>query len=138
MFFTKEDSVSAVAKIDYEPKMLEVGKEYVINDIHYNTNSSDFDKASSIMLGAFAEYLIKNTKIEVIIQGHTDNVGDELANYALSADRAFTVKQYLESNGVPARRIDFKGMGETEPMASNDTEQGRALNRRTTFKVIGK
>jgi len=90
------------------------------------------------MLTAFAEYLKKNKNIKVIIQGHTDNVGDDLANYALSADRAFTVKQFLEGKGVAESRIDFKGLGESDPVASNDTEEGRAQNRRTTFKVIAK
>lgn len=136
--FTKADSTIAVSKIDYKPKLLSVGEEYVINDIHYPSNSSDFDRASEIMLEAFADYLIKHPKIKVIIQGHTDNIGDELANYALSADRAFTVKLFLEDRSVAEKRIEFKGLGENEPIASNDSEAGRALNRRTTFKVLAK
>jgi outer membrane protein OmpA-like peptidoglycan-associated protein len=134
--YTKKDTVAAIAKIEYKAKEMHVGEEYVINDIHYETNSADFDEASAIMLSAFAEYLKKNPSMKVIIQGHTDNVGDDLANYALSADRAFTVKEYLESQGVSASRIDFKGMGENQPIASNETEKGRALNRRTTFMVV--
>ncbi len=136
--FTNEDSYEVIPVIEYKPVELTINEEYVINDIHYNSNSADFDKASGIMLTAFAEYLKKNPSIKVIIQGHTDNIGDELANYALSADRAFTVKQFLESKGIAERRIDFKGLGETVPVATNDTEQGRALNRRTTFKVVAK
>ena len=136
--YTKENDEEAVAKVDYKAKELTVNEEYVINDIHYETNSADFDNASAIMLTAFADYLKKNKNIKVIIQGHTDNVGDDLANYALSADRAFTVKQFLEGKGVAESRIDFKGLGESDPVASNDTEEGRAQNRRTTFKVIAK
>ena len=55
---------------------------------------------------------------------------------ALSADRAFQVKQYLTEQGVPSSRIAFEGLGEAQPIADNSTEAGRALNRRTTFKVI--
>jgi outer membrane protein OmpA-like peptidoglycan-associated protein/tetratricopeptide (TPR) repeat protein len=135
---TKRDTVSAITKIAYKPKEVKVGEEYVINDIHYATNSADFDQDSEIMLTAFADYLNRNPKMKVIIQGHTDNVGDDLANYALSADRAFTVKLFLEGQGIKSSRIDFKGMGEKEPIASNDSEAGRALNRRTTFKVLSK
>jgi outer membrane protein OmpA-like peptidoglycan-associated protein/tetratricopeptide (TPR) repeat protein len=136
--YTKENDEEAVAKVDYKAKELTVNEEYIINDIYYETNSADFDNASAIMLTAFAEYLKKNKNIKVIIQGHTDNVGDDLANYALSADRAFTVKQFLETKGVAESRIDFKGLGESDPIATNDTEEGRAQNRRTTFKVIAK
>jgi len=134
--FTRNDTVEVISHVDYTPKLVELGEEYIINDIHYNTNSADFDKASEFMLEAFAEYLVKNRNMTVIIMGHTDNVGDDLANYALSADRSFTVKVFLESKGVPESRIDFKGMGETKPIATNDTAFGRALNRRTTFKVV--
>ena len=134
--FTKKDTISSISKMEYKPKEMLIGEEYVINDIHYETNSSDFDDASAIMLTAFASYLNEHPNVSVVIQGHTDNVGDDLANYALSADRAFTVKLFLESQGVTSRRIDFKGMGEKDPIASNETEKGRALNRRTTFKVV--
>jgi len=136
--FTKNDSVEVISHVEYTPKLVEVGEEYVINDIHYQTNSADFDQASEYMLEAFSEYLVKNKNMSVVIIGHTDNVGDELANYALSADRSFTVKLFLESKGVPESRIDFKGMGETKPIATNDSAYGRALNRRTTFKVVEK
>jgi outer membrane protein OmpA-like peptidoglycan-associated protein/tetratricopeptide (TPR) repeat protein len=136
--FTKKDTIAAIAKVEYKPVTVEVGSEYVINDIHYATNSADFDEDSEIMLTAFADYLDRNPKMKVVIQGHTDNVGDDLANYALSADRAFTVKLFLEGQGISPSRIDFKGLGEKEPIASNETEAGRALNRRTTFKVLSK
>lgn len=131
----EEGELKAVAKVEYKQKIIEIGEEYIINDIHYTTNSADFDKSSEYMLESFADYLIKHPTMKISIQGHTDNVGDDLANYALSADRAFTVKLFLESKGVPEARIEFKGLGENEPIASNETEKGRALNRRTTFKV---
>ncbi len=136
--FTQNDTIEVISHVDYTPKLVEVGEEYIINDIHYQTNSADFDKASEYMLLAFADYLVKYQNLSVIIMGHTDDVGDDLANYALSADRAFTVKLFLESNGVVASRIDFKGIGEAKPIATNESDIGRALNRRTTFKVVEK
>lgn len=73
----------------------------------------------------------------IAIHGHTDNVGRADQNLALSTDRAFSVKQYLESLGVDGSRLDYKGFGETVPFASNDTEEGRAKNRRTEFLITG-
>ena len=127
-----------VVKFDIEPRILKVGSDYVINDIYYETNKANIEQTSKWMLDAFADYLIRNPNIKVMILGHTDNVGDDLANYALSADRSFTVKEYLESKNVPPKRIDFKGYGESSPIATNDTPEGRALNRRTEFRIIEK
>ena len=127
-----------VVEVDFEPKTLKVGSDYVIDDIYYETNSADIDETSKFVLDAFAAYLLRHPNLRVMILGHTDNVGDDLANYALSADRAFTVKEYLESKGVPASRLEFKGYGETKPIAKNDTPEGRALNRRTEFRILSK
>ena len=137
--FTSVHSESkSVVHFDFEPEFLEIGSDYVINDIYYETNQANIDESSKWMLDAFADYLIRYPNLKVMILGHTDNVGDELANYALSADRSFTVKEFLESKGVPAGRIDFKGYGEISPIATNDTPKGRALNRRTEFRIIDK
>jgi outer membrane protein OmpA-like peptidoglycan-associated protein/tetratricopeptide (TPR) repeat protein len=127
-----------VANIDFDPETIEIGTDYVINDIYYATNSADVDKSSLWVLDAFADYLIRYPNLKVMILGHTDDVGDKLANYALSADRAFTVIEYLQSKGVPTGRVDFKGYGETKPIATNKTPEGRALNRRTEFRILEK
>ena len=129
-------SEETVTKVEYEEKEITVGDEYVINDIRYATNSAEFDERSAMMLEAFAAYLIKNEGLKISIQGHTDDVGDDASNLALSAERAFQVKMFLGEKGVPSSRIEFKGMGESQPIADNTTEEGRAKNRRTTFKVI--
>ena len=69
------------------------------------------------------------------IQGHTDNIGDAGANLALSQRRARRVAETVKSYGIDAARITSRGYGETRPVASNDTEVGRAQNRRTVFVV---
>ncbi len=76
----------------------------------------------------------KTMKIE--IGGHSDNVGDKAANEKLSADRAKAVKNYLISKGISADRVDSKGYGDTMPVTSNDTPEGRQKNRRTEVKII--
>ena len=70
------------------------------------------------------------------MSGHTDNVGDKKSNQLLSENRAKAVYDYLVKNGIPADRLTTKGYGDTQPIANNDTEAGRAENRRTEFKVI--
>ena len=115
---------------------VEKGQAYTLNDILFQTNSSELVESSIIVLDGFAEWLIKNTEINVEIQGHTDNVGADEANMALSMDRAFTVMEYLLCKDIDAKRIKFKGYGETMPKFSNESDEGRASNRRTDFYVF--
>lgn len=112
------------------------GKSFVINDIHYKTNSAEIEESSKLILQSFAEYLLENPNLSVEIQGHTDNVGNPKDNLALSSNRAFSVKQYIESFKVPGKRISAKGYGQTAPIADNKTENGRAQNRRTEFLIV--
>ena len=78
-----------------------------------------------------------NQNLKIEIGGHTDNQGNDEYNMNLSLERAKSVYNYLISKGISADRMSYKGYGETKPIASNDTEEGRQLNRRTEFKVIG-
>ena len=71
----------------------------------------------------------------MLITGHTDNIGSEAFNQKLSEMRAFRVYQYLIKSGLDEERLEYIGLGETKPFASNDTEKGRAKNRRTEFLI---
>ena len=70
------------------------------------------------------------------IEGHTDNVGNKIENLYLSKERAKSVYDYLIQSGVQKQRLSYEGFGEEIPIVSNDSEEGRALNRRTEFKVL--
>ena len=122
--------------IDVEVEELKEGGVYKINDIFYSSNSADITQQSKAILTEFALYLQENDSMRIAIHGHTDNVGKDEKNLVLSADRAFSVKQYLETQGVNGSRIEYKGFGETVPFASNETEEGRAKNRRTEFLIL--
>jgi outer membrane protein OmpA-like peptidoglycan-associated protein len=74
--------------------------------------------------------------MRIRIEGHTDSDGDEAANLKLSQDRALSVKTYLESKGISTTRIESQGYGETQPLESNSTPEGKAKNRRTVFRVL--
>lgn len=110
---------------------------FEIQDIHYNSGSATIDRTSLLLLDLFAEYLME-TDMMVEIGGHTDNVGSDTDNMALSQSRSKAVRAHLLSQGVPANRVRAKGYGETYPRASNDTSSGRAKNRRTEFKVLSR
>jgi outer membrane protein OmpA-like peptidoglycan-associated protein len=83
------------------------------------------------------QLLKDNPSLKIQISGHTDNVGKPADNLALSNNRSKAVINYLIANGIIAQRLSAKGFGETQPVADNKTEEGRAKNRRTEVKVIG-
>lgn len=126
------------APVKIEVNEAVAGSSFVLNNLYYNTNSADLKTESFIVLESFAEYLNENPGITIEIQGHTDNVGAVKANEALSANRAYTVKAFLEEKGVDGKRITAKGFGPNKPVAENTSEEGRAKNRRTEFLIIGK
>ncbi|MCE2773663.1 MAG: OmpA family protein, partial [Bacteroidetes bacterium] len=76
--------------------------------------------------------------LRIEISGHTDSKGADDYNQRLSESRAKAVVEYVVSKGIKANRMEYKGYGETQPIDSNDTDPGRANNRRTEFKIIGK
>ncbi|MEQ9186504.1 MAG: OmpA family protein [Cryomorphaceae bacterium] len=130
--------VSTFQEVDLQVAEVRAGGVYKINDIYYATNSAAISERSKLILAEFAFYLLEHPDMRIAIHGHTDNVGKDQTNLALSTDRAFSVKQYLESQGVQGARIEYRGFGETVPFASNETEEGRALNRRTEFLILSK
>jgi outer membrane protein OmpA-like peptidoglycan-associated protein len=123
-----------------EVKPVEQGSIYRINDINFTSNSAVLAPESMVVLEEFANYLKTNPKIKIAIHGHTDNVGDDSRNMDLSNERAFAVFEALTAKfGVPKSQITGAyGHGETNPIGDNNTEEGRAKNRRTEFEIISK
>ena len=78
-----------------------------------------------------------NPTIKIQINGHTDNIGKPADNLKLSENRASSVVTYLTEKGIQSDRLSFKGFGATQPIDDNNTEEGRAKNRRTELKVLG-
>ncbi|MEY3010157.1 MAG: hypothetical protein RLZZ314_799, partial [Bacteroidota bacterium] len=79
--------------------------------------------------------LEQNPSIQILLVGHTDNVGSQAANLQLSRDRASEVRRFLSERGIDASRIDVHGKGAGDPIADNATEEGRAINRRVQVVV---
>lgn len=134
--FLIDKSTGTIVKKDAPLKELKVGGKYQLNNINYKTNSADLSDESLNIIQEFANYLIANPGIRVSIEGHTDSEGDAAANLSLSTDRAYSVMAQLQERGVDAKRLEFKGWGESKPIATNDTAYGRSLNRRTEFVIL--
>jgi len=137
--FAIEDTVrQGIAKVDMSVQKIEVNRSYRVNDIKFPTNSAEIAKSSEYILDELITFMKENPTIKIRIEGHTDNVGQLADNMALSNDRAFTVMGYLQGKGIAGGRLSFKGLGPTKPVASNDTAEGRAKNRRTEFVIVGR
>ncbi|HRN43031.1 MAG TPA: OmpA family protein, partial [Vicingus sp.] len=121
-----------------EIKPIEVGEAYKINNINFATNSFEITPKIILVLNEFIAFLKDNPTVKVAIHGHTDNVGDANQNLALSENRAKEVYNYLILEDIEPSRLSFKGFGSTKPIADNNTEEGKAKNRRTEFVVVGK
>jgi outer membrane protein OmpA-like peptidoglycan-associated protein/YHS domain-containing protein len=124
--------------LDFNMQPISSGGNYVLNDIYYKTNSSQLETISVAVVKEFAKYMQANPGIKVRIAGYTDNVGSDQSNQVLSSNRASTVMQALIKEGIRADRLSYQGYGATNPVANNDTEEGRQKNRRTEFIIIQK
>ena len=100
------------------------------DSISFDTGRADIKPSFRPMLDQFAQSLGQNPATFVTIVGHTDSVGDDSFNQTLSRERAIATRDYLATRGVASNRITINGRGEREPLTGNDTDAGRARNRR--------
>lgn len=116
-----------------------IGAKAIMNNINFKPNSADFDGNAKDALDKIAAFLIKHPTIKVQVNGHTDigRVDDPDFNMNLSIKRANAVVTYLKAKGVNPNQLSFKGFGNTKPIADNNSPEGRALNRRIEFEIIG-
>lgn len=130
----KWDAKTKTCKID-APKQFQsvIAKAY--DNLTFRTGSAEITKASYPFLDDIATYMKANPSFSLLIVGHTDSQGDEGYNQRLSEDRAESVKSYLVKKGVGEISITAEGKGESEPIADNNTAEGREKNRRVVFSV---
>ncbi len=111
-------------------------KQLILNNIYFEFNKSNLLPSSKNELDKVVGVLNENPGSRIRITGHTDNKGNDDYNKKLSVERAKSVYNYLINNGVKASRLSFNGKGSTEPVSTNDTEKGRAANRRTEITFL--
>ncbi len=117
---------------------VEVGQVVRLNNIFFEFGKAVLKPESFPELDRTVKFLKNNPTLMIEIAGHTDNVGSATYNQKLSQARAQAVADYLIQHGIDAKRLVVKGYGESRPIAFNNTEEGRAMNRRVEFKVLKK
>ncbi len=116
--------------------MYELPKTYTLKNVHFDTNKASLKSGSFKSLNELAEFMSYKETLKIELAGHTDSDGDDEANKKLSQKRAETVKNYLIKKGISAKRLVAKGYGETQPIATNLTDKGKSLNRRTEVRIL--
>jgi outer membrane protein OmpA-like peptidoglycan-associated protein/tetratricopeptide (TPR) repeat protein len=143
LFYSENFELKSVAssKESYQKdigmKPIKAGESIVLKNIFFEFDKYDLKDESKIELGKLITFLNKNPKVKFEVSGHTDNTGAKVYNQTLSEKRARSVYDFLLSKGIPAARMTSKGYGDTKAIADNNSESGRAQNRRTEFTVTG-
>ncbi len=133
-----QSAVSREIINDIRMKKVEVGQSIVLNNIFFDSGAATLRPESFAELGVLYKLMIDNPSLKIEISGHTDNVGSAAINKRLSEQRARAVVEFLIGRGIRNDRLTFKGYGFEKPIASNNTAEGRQLNRRTEFEIIEK
>ncbi len=113
-----------------------VGQSVVLKNVFFETDSYELKPSSFTELDRLVKLLQDYPNLKVEISGHTDNTGSKEHNQKLSANRAKAVYDYLTGKNIPTKQLTHKGYGDTKPIADNNTEAGRAANRRTEFTIL--
>ena len=137
LFQLSNTVADSVYRKDILLQPIQLNATLTFSNIQFTTNSFTLPESGKIELNKLITLLNENPGIRVEIGGHTDNIGLPENNRVLSENRAKAIVQYLQENKIAANRLSWKGYGASQPIANNGTESGRALNRRTTFTIIG-
>jgi outer membrane protein OmpA-like peptidoglycan-associated protein/Tol biopolymer transport system component len=130
-----ESSYSIINKA-IELNALTVGSKVVLKNIFFDYNASTLRPTSNVELDKLFKLLNKYPKLIVEVSGFTDSKGDDNYNLKLSQDRSESVVNYLVQKGISKERMVAKGYGKASPVATNDTEEGKQLNRRVEYKIL--
>ena len=136
-FSLKTQSAERAFELNIELIPIEVGEKVKLENIFFAFDSYKIEEKSFAELATVKNFLEENPQVNISIEGHTDNEGTSAYNTSLSTNRANAVYQYLVDKGINPERLSYKGYGDSMPVATNETEKGRALNRRTEIKITG-
>ena len=138
-YISQDDSVfDKPIQIDLEVKKYKKGSSFTIDNIHFDTNKYNLKNESRSELMSLVDFMKLNKNVRISINGHTDNIGNEDDNLLLSQNRAKAVYEFIGQNGIGQKRLSYEGYGETIPVDDNETQSGRAKNRRTEIVILKK
>jgi len=140
---TQIDLFPLVEQINYSNIMnkldtLSLNKPFILENIYFDFDSYRLSSKSFATLDSIANYLKDHKTIEFIINGHTDNIGSSFYNQWLSTERAKSVYKYFYESGISPARMQYIGYGDSMPITSNKTNEGRQKNRRVELVIIKK
>jgi len=122
--------------LDIPLQPIEKGRKVILKNVFFDTDMFVLNPKSYTELNQLVQFLNLNPTAKIEIGGHTDNTGTAEHNKTLSENRAKTVYEYLVKQGIAASRLSYFGYAHAQPIATNDTDAGKALNRRTEFKIV--
>ncbi|MFC3563321.1 OmpA family protein [Pedobacter jamesrossensis] len=134
-FELKQGDINKPYQIEVSIGKIKQGGNVTLRNIFFDTNKFNLLPASIRELDLLIEFLHQNETVNIEIQGHTDNIGNDKLNEKLSFNRSNAVYNYLIKNEIDTKRLTFKGFGASKPIADNKTELGRKNNRRTSFVI---
>jgi OmpA-OmpF porin, OOP family len=126
----------ATLEMNFKLQPIEVGASVNLKSVLFELGTTELLEESYAELNVVVDFLNNNPKVEIELQGHTDNRGDRVKNVLLSQQRVEKIKAYLVSKGISSKRIRGKGFGGSRPVATNESEEARKLNRRVEFRII--
>ena len=134
---TGENPVTDPYLINIPLNPIKEGEIVILKNIFFETDSYLLKEQSFVEMKKIESFLIDNPAVVIEIRGHTDNVGTEEYNVVLSLNRAKAVYDFLIERGISPGRLSYNGYGFSMPLDTNETEEGRSMNRRTEFRVVG-
>jgi type IX secretion system PorP/SprF family membrane protein len=141
-YFNKTIKIEAVKIEDIEKVVLltpiEVGASVIVEDLLFKTGKTELDERSYRILDQLVDFMKQNPTIKIELQGHTDSDGSATSNQKLSEGRAKSAMDYMINKGISSSRMTAKGYGQTQPIDTNATPEGKAKNRRVELKITGK
>jgi outer membrane protein OmpA-like peptidoglycan-associated protein/tetratricopeptide (TPR) repeat protein len=141
LFYSENYNISSTApdstfQADIPLQPIEANASIILKNVFFDTKKTDLKPESIAELDNVVKLMNQNPAIRIRITGYTDNIGKPAHNLILSKGRAVAVVNYLLGKGLMNDRLSFAGMGESHPVADNNTEEGRAMNRRTELSII--
>ncbi|MDN3670026.1 OmpA family protein [Echinicola jeungdonensis] len=135
IYNVEKDSLKDIKDMKVSLTPVEKGEQFVFENVFFDFDKADLKKESMSSLVRLKKFMKENPDVDILIEGHTDSVGDDQYNQDLSLRRAQSVKAYLISQGVSGGKLKVKGWGDKKPLVSNDTPSNRAKNRRIEIVI---
>lgn len=130
IYNVEKDSLKDIKNMQIELTPVVSGEQFVFENVFFDFDKTELKPESQSSTKRLSNFLKENPGLKIVITGHTDNVGNAAYNQNLSLQRAMSVKDFLETMGIAAERLEVSGMGDQQPLRPNNSEENKALNRR--------